>query len=307
METRYGSFRALWVLDKNDPFIRGDQIKALEGKTGYMLHEVETRGEPLVHLTTRTRPEIVLFGADQKLSAPLYLTAGKNIMVTAQAGADKVSIRRFSVDRPDERREAPLNVADVIRAVSELDGTYPDVVQMLMEAAEQNNLQGRFAHDALPEAGRMYERPAPVDGAKPKSGRKTRIGRDNLTPNIFPVDPSKENDAKDADDLLEPESSAMANVKEDKTDDKPKASEKKSARKKDDAEKANEPPPKKIVKQEPARPPGLFSPRVHKFSNEEKPPTKPEKKDEPKSEPKPKSKPKPGNTEPDISESQSEP
>jgi flagellar basal body P-ring protein FlgI len=195
METRYGAFRALWVLDKNDPFIRGEPVQVLEGKTGYMLHELDTRGEPLVHLTMRTRPEIVLFGADQKFNAPLYLTAGKQIMVTAQPGAQSVSVVKFTPDQPDQRREVSLRVSDVIRAVSELDATYPDVVQLLTEAAKQHNFEGRFAHDALPEGGRMYERPASGEG--PKGSRKARIGRDNLTPNLFPLDPSQEEDAED--------------------------------------------------------------------------------------------------------------
>ena len=205
------------MLDKNDPFIRGEAIKVMDGKSGYMLHELETEGEPLVHLTTRTRPEIVLFGIDQKFTAPLYLTAGKHIIVTAQAGTQTASVVKFTPDRPDERREVELNVADVIRAVSELDGTYPDVVQMLTEAADQNNLEGRFAHDSLPEGGRIYERPAPSDGIQPKGRRKTRIGRDNLAPNMFPLDPSK--DEKSSDESEEPEDhdDAMASVREEKT------------------------------------------------------------------------------------------
>jgi hypothetical protein len=191
METRYGAFRALWVLDKNDPFIRGELIKSLEGKTGFLLHPLQTQGEPMVHLTTRTRPEVVLFGADQAFTVPLFLAAGKHIMVTAQAGAQTASVVKFSPDRPDERREVSLKVADVIRAACELNATYPDIVQMLTEAAAQNNLPGRFAHDALPEAGRLYERPAPAEGIAGKGSRKARIGRDNLTPNLFPLDPTK--------------------------------------------------------------------------------------------------------------------
>jgi hypothetical protein len=164
-------------------------------------------------LTTRTRPEVVLFGAGQKLSTPLYLTAGKHIMVTAQAGAQTASIRKFAPDQPDERREVSLNVADVIRGVSELDATYPDVVQMLTEAAGQNNLVGRFSHDALPESGRMYERQAePNETAKGKKGsRKTRIGRESSAPNMFSRDPEFSEKPKKDDDSPG-ELGAMTNV-----------------------------------------------------------------------------------------------
>ncbi len=238
METKYGAFRSLWVLDKNDPFIQGELIKVMEGKTGYMLHEVDTENEPLVHLATRTRPEVVLFGANQKMSAPMYLTAGKNIMITAQAGAQTASIRRFSTDAPDEHREVPLNVSDVIRAVSELDATYPDVVQMLMQADAQHNLPGRFTHDSLPEAGRMYERPAMPGAPASKGGRKTRIGRDNMAPNIFHHETPQEEKLYE-EDKPEESSGAMTNVPPERD---PKAADKSTAE--DKSPKADEKPSK---------------------------------------------------------------
>jgi len=317
METRYGAFRSLWVLDKNDPFIRGEQIEVMEGKTGYMLHELETPGESLVHVTTRTRPEVVLYGKDQKLTAPLYLTAGKNIMVTAQAGAQTASVRKFTPDEPDQHREVPLTVPDVIRAVSELDGTYPDVVQMLMEAAEQNNLQGRFAHDALPEAGRMYERP-PMPGVDgPKSKRKTRIGRDNLTPNLFPLDPEKEQPERDDADPASDLPPAMANVPEENS---AKNAEVKTAKEEGPSRKEVKSEPKTEEIDEPAaaetRPsrfvrwPTALKPRVRRFQQTDEPAAD----EKPAARPTPKktntSQSEPAQTEPDVEDlatDQSEP
>ncbi|MFO0919977.1 MAG: flagellar basal body P-ring protein FlgI [Planctomycetaceae bacterium] len=275
METKYGSFRALWVLDKDDPFIRGDLITAMSGKTGFMLHVLETKGEPLVHLMTRTRPEVVLFGAEQQFSTPLYLSAGKHIMVTAQPGSQKVAVTRFEPDRDNLRREVSLNVEEVIRAVAELDGTYPDVVQMLTEASQQHNLAGRFTTDALPEAGRMYERPA-VESAIPSRGsRKIRIGRENQSPNIFPAAPD-ENKTPEKDEDVEESSGAMANIADDRPPSKPGSDTKKSSGK----------------RKESKRDSGLstwFQPRVHHFSEDDKPSdnTEPSSKSEPtrKSEP----------------------
>lgn len=241
MELRYGAFRALWVLDKNDPFIQGETIKVMEGKSGYMLHEVDTQSEPLVHLTTRTRPEVVLFGTGQKLKAPLYLMAGKNIMIKADAGAQTASIRRFSSDQPDERREVSLNVADVIRGVSELDATYPDVVQMLTEAAGQNNLEGRFTHDALPEGGRMYERPPGSKEPTKKGSRKTRIGRENSTPNMFSRDPEDQDKPKKDDDASD-EPGIMTNVAPEK---QKKSADDNADQDKSKDKKPNPPEPKK--------------------------------------------------------------
>ena len=45
----------------------------------------------------------------------------------------------------------------MIRAIVELGGTYPDVVQAMQEAKAAGCLEGRFEVDAVPEAGRSYE------------------------------------------------------------------------------------------------------------------------------------------------------
>ncbi len=191
-ETRYGAFRALWTLDKNDPFIRGERMSRPESdkteltrhekRATWMLHVLHTDGDAMVHTTFRTRPEIVLFGAEQKFVTPIVLSAGRQVMITAQAGDSKVSLVRFQPNKNDERREVSLNVADVIRACDELGATYPDIVSMLTQASEQRNLEGRLESDALPQSGRVYSRPA--QDSKP--GSKEKVGREHLAPNIFP-------------------------------------------------------------------------------------------------------------------------
>ncbi|HET6424613.1 MAG TPA: flagellar basal body P-ring protein FlgI [Planctomycetaceae bacterium] len=191
-ETRYGAFRSLWTLDKNDPFIRGERMSRPESdkteltrhekRATWMLHVLETKGEPMVHTTFRTRPEVVLFGMDQKMVAPLVLSAGRGVMITAKAGDPKVSVVRFRPNQEDERREVSMNVADVIRACDELGATYPDVVSMLTQASEQRNLEGRLESDALPQSERVYARPS----QESKPGTKVKVGRKHLAPNIFP-------------------------------------------------------------------------------------------------------------------------
>lgn len=194
-ETRYGAFRALWTLDKNDPFIRGEILGRREDAENadneYKLHVLKTSGPPLVHVTLRTRPEIVVFGAEQEFSAPMYASAGKHIIVTAQPGATTIVLSRFEVGKPDMRKEVSMRVADVILAADELGATYPDLLQMLADASRQKNLPTALAVDKLPEAGRAYYRPA---SNGPSTGpRGIKIGRDNYSPNIFPEadDPDK--------------------------------------------------------------------------------------------------------------------
>jgi hypothetical protein len=117
----------------------------------------------MVHLTRSRRPELVLFGEQQRLLTPLTVNAGPHIMVTSQGG-DKVSVSRFSPNEPDRRREVPADLDQVIRAIVDVGGSYPDVVQALQEAKAGGSLPSRLEIDALPEAGRSYDRDAQEGG-----------------------------------------------------------------------------------------------------------------------------------------------
>ena len=225
-ETRYGAFRALWTLDRNDPFIRGETLglpEDMEAKKNrnlgdYKLHVLHTSGEPMVHTTLRTRPEVVIYGADQEFRAPMYLGAGRHVMVTAQPGATTASLARFEVGKPDQRREVSLRVADVIRAADDLGATYPDIVQMLADASKQKNLPMRLAADELPEGGRNYYRPS-SDPTKPGGKKGTKVGKDNFTPNMFPEqdDPDEMADRKKKEKKDGANPASMANVPHEKT------------------------------------------------------------------------------------------
>ena len=217
-ETRYGAFRALWTLDRNDPFIRGERLGLREEAENYddeyKLHVLQTSGPPLVHATLRTRPEIVIFGAEQEFIAPMYVSAGKHIMVTAQPGSTTVSLARFEVGKPDQRKEVSLRVSEVIRAANELGATYPDILQLLADASKQINLSVAVATDKLPEAGRTYYRPT-TEGAP--GGRAIKIGRDRFAPGSFPEvdDPEEAARRKEESDRAAREDSpggTMANV-----------------------------------------------------------------------------------------------
>ena len=155
-ETRYGAFRSLSVLDANDPFIRGEKLN-----DQFMLHVLETEGAPLVHLTNRRKAEVVLFNAEQEFRTPLAFRAGEHVLITAPSGSETITVSRYELGKSDQRKEVPKRIADVVRAVSEMGASYPDVAQMLVQADHQHNLPGSLEIDALPKAGRMYYRPDP--------------------------------------------------------------------------------------------------------------------------------------------------
>ncbi len=151
-ETRYGAFRALWTMDPSDPLVKGEH---LGGQFNY--HVLDTAGGPMVHVTRSRLAEVVLFGRGQRLVTPLSLNAGNQIMITSTENGE-IAVSKFSVRDTDQRRTVSTKVDEVIRAIVELGGTYPDVVQALEEAKAAGALPGRFEVETLPEGGRAYHR-----------------------------------------------------------------------------------------------------------------------------------------------------
>ena len=179
-ETRYGAFRALSARDPHDPVIAGEK---LGGKFSY--HLIDTNAPPMIHVTRSHREEVVLFGLEQRLRTPLtMIEAGNRIMLTSN-DAGEIVLSKFTVSEPDQKRTVSNRVDDVIRAIAELGGTYPDVVQALYEAKIAGAIDGRLEIDALPEAGRKYDRvaadePEPEPEDKPSRGPLSRLlGKSN--------------------------------------------------------------------------------------------------------------------------------
>jgi len=192
-ETRYGAFRALTTLNANDPFVRGKTIN-----DQFKLHVLTTAGPPMVHLTNCKKTEVVLFGADQTIKTPLFARAGTCILVTAPAGSREVHVCRFAIGQEDQRKIVTTRLEDVILAITELGATFPDVAQFLSEASAQRNLAGRLEIDALPRAGRVFDR-SQIAAEDAKKGGKRRVGSETTAPNLFQIqlDPAKKGDADD--------------------------------------------------------------------------------------------------------------
>ena len=142
-ETRYGAFRALWRIDPDAPLIRGERLG--EACT---VHVLDVKGPPLVHVTRSHRPEVVFFGADHPLADGLRAEAGPSIVVVVDGAAARVS--RFTAGESDQVVDAPATADEVVRAIVEAGGTYPDVVQFLQQASARQALGSRLACDALP-------------------------------------------------------------------------------------------------------------------------------------------------------------
>ena len=174
-ELRYGAFRALRTLDRNDPVVHGEQMNEQ-----FNLHVLNVTGDPMTHLTHRRNAEIVLFGANQEFLTPMAVRAGNHVLVTASPGSQTVTVSRYEIGHEDQRRTVSRRIADVIRTAAEFGASYPDVAQMLIQADRQHNIDSRLAIDALPRAGRVYYRESATGKSTP-----TRTGRSHNAPNLF--------------------------------------------------------------------------------------------------------------------------
>lgn len=172
-ETRYGAFRALIELNPNDAAVAGEKLN-----DQFWYHVLRVGGPPMVHVTRSRRPEVVLFGSDITLRSPFAVDAGNRIMVTSQESG-KVTVSRFTADEADQKRFVTNRVDEVIRAVAELGGTYPDVVQLLQEAKAAGALDARFEVEALPEGGRTYKGDSqPAESTPPNLAEEAETGQE---------------------------------------------------------------------------------------------------------------------------------
>ena len=175
-ETRYGAFRALHVHNPEDPIVRGEIL----GKE-FALHVMSTPGEPMIHISRATRPEIVLFGQGQKLESPDFLFAGDIIVKRQNDQTMKVS--RFSTnDREDKQEICSMNLEDVLRTIVKLGGGYAEAIQAIEQAKAKGYLAARVEIDALPRPNRVYQR---TEGGNKETESDEEMNTSESIPDIY--------------------------------------------------------------------------------------------------------------------------
>jgi hypothetical protein len=151
-EARYGAFRALRQQMPDDPVVAGEFLG-----NQFFYHKVATVGEPMVHVSREERPEIVIFGQELPLSQPVVLFAGNQIVAKSQPNG-QIKVTRLAPGDEEEVVYCPHHVDALVRAIVELGGTFPDVVQALSNAKSHGSLACRLEFSALPRPGRTYHR-----------------------------------------------------------------------------------------------------------------------------------------------------
>jgi flagellar basal body P-ring protein FlgI len=152
IETRYGAFRAMRIRNSSDPATKGE---VLDKKFRY--HVVPTTGEPLVHISRSRVPELVVFGHEQRLTAPKTLKAGKRILITPLDNGD-LRAGRYDPGQETVYETFPPLLDKLIRAIVKLGGGYSEVIECLQEAKKLGCLEARLAVEAMPRPDREYYR-----------------------------------------------------------------------------------------------------------------------------------------------------
>ena len=169
-ETRYGAFRALWAMNPRDAAVRGEMVAGQ-----FSVHLVRSKGPAMVHVTRAYRPEIVFFGSEHSLRTPIILNVGSGIVVR-DLDSGRLSVSRFAPGEPDQKREIAPSTLELVQALAAVGGTYPDVVQALLQAKNSGSLASRLEVDAVPKTDRVYQ-PSEVgaeDGAEESAPKPTR-------------------------------------------------------------------------------------------------------------------------------------
>lgn len=144
-ETRYGAFRTLWLMDSPIPLVRGEQLGSACG-----FHVLNVDGPTLIHATRSHHPEIVLFGTEHSLNDGMRVEAGSSIVVVVDGTTATCS--RFEAGVPDRVIDTKADAESVLRALAQLEATYPDMIQFLQQATAQRALLTRLVFDAMPQA-----------------------------------------------------------------------------------------------------------------------------------------------------------
>jgi hypothetical protein len=150
-ETRYGAFRALRSLDENAEVVQGEHLKDQEGNESFWLHRVAPNSPALVHVSTRNRAEIVLFGEEPYLIPPFPILAGE-FTITANKDDERCTITRISLRHGRDKRQCSLKLEEVLRTLAEMGCEYADAVELLRRANQLQCLSCPVAVDALPQA-----------------------------------------------------------------------------------------------------------------------------------------------------------
>lgn len=153
LETRFGAFDAIKRRSDYASFVGG---KRLADVATY--YAVPSLGGPMVALSLRRSPDIVVFGGPIPISPPEFLICGAGLTIVPDLESGGIQINRIVTSREDRRAVVPPTVAGLCQGIVHVGGSYGDIVETLRLMAAENALGGQLAIDMLPKPLREYHR-----------------------------------------------------------------------------------------------------------------------------------------------------
>jgi hypothetical protein len=148
---RYGAFAALRVADPKGDAVRGERAAT----RGFHVHRVAPGSAGLVHLCSKERAEVVIFGDGGKLTGPFNLPVGNEYTVSVPADGTEAVVTRV-VSTADGAKVAKKtcrpDLGAVLLALGELGAGYHEAVEVCRRIDQAKVLGGTLVVDALPPA-----------------------------------------------------------------------------------------------------------------------------------------------------------
>ena len=153
LETRYGAFCALRQRDDGKSVLLGRELGSLK------LYRVPTDNAPVVIVSIREQPEVVMFGNTARINLPgaLRLPTG-GVMLIGDPATGTVRISRHASGELGKRTEVDSEIGAVIAGIASVGGSYGDVVAVLRICKDKGYLSDQLAIDPLPRPLRTYHR-----------------------------------------------------------------------------------------------------------------------------------------------------
>ena len=119
------------------------------GPDPFELYVVRSEGPRMIHISRARRREIVLFGPGHELIPPVVLGGVGPMLVNAGGDDDQLEISRIELTgAPPQVVRTSMDLVEVIRCLSGMGATYPQVLSILEGAAGQANLEAAMMVDA---------------------------------------------------------------------------------------------------------------------------------------------------------------
>jgi hypothetical protein len=186
---RYGSFHALRLANEKHEAVRGREMAR-----SYWLHQVAADSEPLVHLTTDRRNEVVLFGSLWPITGGFYFPLGTDFTATRKEGEDSVVISRITTKDGEPTSVSGKYRADlavVLKGLAEMGGGYSESIEFVRRVHAADQLACKVAVDANP-AGLSVQQLAQLARRDPTAAEADKLvtaatGQRPADPDVLPV------------------------------------------------------------------------------------------------------------------------